>query len=298
MKNMRLKVKKAVVITLLTNIIQIVAILVLLLYLFLSPSSVFVELRTGSQLFFIFIVIISIIAIVFSGRDIYYILRVNMQNNMMKETLKSVEMLNNTLRAQRHDFLNHLQVVYGLIEMDEYEEARNYINKTYKDIQSVSQVLKTASPAINALLQAKRMTAEQNMITMEVTVTSRFEDLPIPSWELCRVLGNLIDNAISSLCEKPDNRLLQMELTENFSSYIVSVKDNGAKISEKIKGKIFEPGFTTKKDFGQGMGLAITKNIIQKYSGRIEVSSDDRYTVFTVHIPKAHNKRNTMAKNY
>ena len=154
MKNKRLKVKKAVVITLLTNIIQIVAILVLLLYLFLSPSSVFVELRTVSQLFFIFIVIISIIAIVFSGRDIYYILRVNMQNNMMKETLKSVEMLNNTLRAQRHDFLNHLQVVYGLIEMDEYEEARNYINKTYKDIQSVSQVLKTASPAINALLQA------------------------------------------------------------------------------------------------------------------------------------------------
>ena len=87
-----------------------------------------------------------------------------------------------------------------------------------------------------------------------------------------------------------------MELTENFSSYIVSVKDNGAKISEKLRENI-EPGFTTKR-FRSRYGVSYNKNIIQKYNGRIEVSSDDRYTVFTVHIPKAHNKRNTMAKNY
>ena len=63
--------------------------------------------------------------------------------------------LNRALRAQRHDFLNHLQVVYSLIEMEEYQEARDYIEKVYGDMQSVSRAMRTDSPAINALLRVK-----------------------------------------------------------------------------------------------------------------------------------------------
>ena len=188
MKAMRLKIKKAVVITLFTDFIQIVTLLALLLYLFFSPKSVFLDFEASEQIFIVSISILSLLAVIFSIQDVYHIIKVNLQNSMMKETLNSVENLNNSLRAQRHDFLNHLQVVYGLIEMDEYDEARNYINKVYKDIQSVSRELKTASPAVNALLQAKLMTAEENQINTEILVSSRFENLPIPSWELCRVL--------------------------------------------------------------------------------------------------------------
>lgn len=285
MKAMRLKIKKAVVITLFTDFIQIVTLLALLLYLFFSPKSVFLDFEASEQIFIVSISILSLLAVIFSIQDVYHIIKVNLQNSMMKETLNSVENLNNSLRAQRHDFLNHLQVVYGLIEMDEYDEARNYINKVYKDIQSVSRVLKTASPAVNALLQAKLMTAEENQINTEILVSSRFENLPIPSWELCRVLGNLIDNGISELCEKPDGRLLQIELKEDLESFIVEVKDNGSGIPDKIIDRIFEPRFTTKKN-GEGMGLAIAKKIIDKYGGKIEMKRDNNWTVFTVHVPK------------
>lgn len=171
MKIIRFKFKKAVIITLFANIMQICALFMLLLYFFFSPKSGFVDIGGNGKIFFIGITIISLVAGFFSMRDIYHVIKVNLQNNMIKETLTSVENLNNALRAQRHDFLNHLQVVYGLIEMDEYAEARNYINKVYKDIQSVSRVLKTANPAVNALLQAKLMTAEKNMINTEALVS-------------------------------------------------------------------------------------------------------------------------------
>ena len=79
----------------------------------------------------------------------------------MDTTIGQMEDFNNTLRSQRHDFLNHLQVVYSLIEMQEYEEANAYIDKVYGAITSVSRVIKTANPAINALLTVKSAACEK-----------------------------------------------------------------------------------------------------------------------------------------
>ena len=73
---------------------------------------------------------------------------------MLGDSLTDINDLNHELRAQRHDFLNHLQVVYSLIELEDYQSAHNYIETVYKDIQKVSRVLKTAHPAVNAILQA------------------------------------------------------------------------------------------------------------------------------------------------
>jgi len=135
-KAIRFKIRKAVIITLFTDIMQIAALIALLLYLFFSPKSFFSDSDVSEQIFIISITVLSFVAVFFSMRDIYHIIDVNLQNIMIKEALDSVENLYNSLRAQRHDFLNHLQVVYGLIEMDEYGEARNYINKVYNDILS------------------------------------------------------------------------------------------------------------------------------------------------------------------
>lgn len=288
MKGMHFKLKKAVILTLIITIAQVGALVVLIQYLLVSPESVFKDSRDIGKLVIILITVISFVNGFISLRDIYHLVKVDSQNDMIREALTSVENLNNSLRAQRHDFLNHLQVVYGLIEMDEYDEARNYINRVYNDIQSVSKVLKTANPAVNALLQAKLMTAEKNNIITELNITSRLENMPVPSWELCRVLGNLIDNAIESLSEKHDNLHLLIELNEDIKSFIITVKDNGMGIPENIIHRIFDPGFTTKSN-GEGMGLAITRKILSKYNGKIEAKSDNGWTVFTVYIPKDRN---------
>lgn len=285
MDRMHFKIKKATALTLITGIAQLAALFVLILYMFVFSDADLAEINHTGKLVIALITVISAVDIFISFRDIYHLIRVDSQNNMIKEALNSVENLNNLLRAQRHDFLNHLQVVYGLIEMDEYDEARNYINRVYNDIQSVSRILKTSNPAVNALLQAKLVTAEKSNINTEIKVYSRLENFPVPSWEFCRVLGNLIDNAVSSLCEKKDNRILQIEIKEDIKTFIFSVKDNGGGIPEEIRNRIFEPGFTTKNN-GEGMGLAISKRIISDYGGEIKVTSDDIWTVFTVYLPK------------
>lgn len=191
--------------------------------------------------------------------------------------------LNRALRAQRHDFLNHLQVVFSLIEMEEYKEAGDYIEKVYGDMQSVSKAMRTDSPAINALLRAKLADCENAGILTELDSSGAWKNLPMPVWEFCRVLSNLIDNAIDAL-ENTPNSSLRLMLREDVHGYAFSVANNGPAIPENSMRCIFEAGVSSHGE-GRGMGLYIVRKTLEKYGGEIHVTSDDSRTIFSGHIP-------------
>ena len=191
--------------------------------------------------------------------------------------------LNRALRAQRHDFLNHLQVVYSLIEMEEYQEARDYIEKVYGDMQSVSRAMRTDSPAINALLRVKLADCENAGILTELDSAGIWKDLPMPVWEFCRVLSNLIDNAIDAL-EHTANSSLRIMLREDVHGYAFSVANNGPAIPEGNLRRIFEAGVSSHGE-GRGMGLYIVRKTLERYGGEIHVTSDQERTIFSGLIP-------------
>lgn len=206
------------------------------------------------------------------------------QLDAMDDTIDAMEKLNNTLRAQRHDFLNHLQVVYSLIEMKEYKEANDYIERVYGSIASVGKVLRTANPAINALLQVKLGVCEKAGIQVKLDIRSAWKDLSIPGWEMCKVLGNLLDNAIDALQEVSDRRLT-LTLTEDLKAFRFSVKNSGPMIPVKLQASIFQPGITTKAA-GHGMGLFIVRRTVQEWGGDIRLISDAKETEFSGFIPR------------
>jgi two-component system sensor histidine kinase AgrC len=139
------------------------------------------------------------------------------QDDSYRESMKNLENLNLKLRAQRHDYLNHLQVIYGLLQLGEYEDAREYMEPVFRDISRVTKAMKTSQPAVNALLQAKMESAEKNGIDMVVEVGTPLKEIPLEPWELCKILANLIDNAITALGEREKDRKLTVEIRqENF----------------------------------------------------------------------------------
>lgn len=82
----------------------------------------------------------------------------------MLQTIESTQQLNTKLRVQRHDFINHLQVVHSLIQLKEYDEAADYIAEIYEDIRQVGELLKTNNPAVNGLLAAKQQRATEENV--------------------------------------------------------------------------------------------------------------------------------------
>ena len=215
----------------------------------------------------------------------------------LEEAYGQLEDLNRKMRAQRHDFMNHLQVVYSLIEMNEPGEAIDYMDRIYGDMQRVSRMLRTACPAVNALIQAKVTEAAERGAQLKLSIAAKWDDELMPAWEICRVLANLIDNALDAACsaEHPEGEMPTVELVlgEDLRSWFFSVRNNGPAIGEKARAKIFEPGFTTKAT-GQGMGLYIVRQTIAEMGGQITVDSRDGDTVFSGFVPR---KRLKLAEN-
>lgn len=209
------------------------------------------------------------------------------KNENMEESIRNLESLNTTLRAQRHDYLNHFQVIYGLMELGEYEEAKKYLDPVFKDIMKVSKALRTSLPAVNALLQAKLEVAEKNQIDLFLDVRSDLKHITIEPWNLCKVLANIIDNAITALSASPrKEKSIQIMIDENRDSYTFQIINNGPAIPENVIGEIFKQGYSTKKEEGHGMGLYIVSGIVKEAGGSIEVTSSEKETSFFVEIPK------------
>lgn len=215
----------------------------------------------------------------------------------LEEAYGELESLNREMRAQRHDFMNHLQVVYSLIEMNEPGEAMAYMDKIYGDMQRVSRMLRTACPAVNALIQAKLVEAKERGAQLKLSIAAKWDDELMPAWEICRVLANLIDNALDAACgaQHPEGVAPTVELVlgEDLRSWFFSVRNNGPAIDEKARARIFEPGFTTKAT-GHGMGLFIVSQTVAELGGRITVETRDGDTVFSGFVPR---KRLQLVQN-
>lgn len=127
----------------------------------------------------------------------------------------------------------------------------------------------------------------------------------MPDWEFCRVLGNIIDNAIDALMETdivypaltvsaeveaetmvPKVKQIEIALYEDLKSFGFRIGNNGPPIPAALLSKIFEPEFTTKGDEGEGMGLAISQQIMEEHGGKIFVTSKGGQTIFEGQFPK------------
>jgi signal transduction histidine kinase len=89
------------------------------------------------------------------------------------------------------------------------------------------------------------------------------------------VFTNLITNAAEAA--GPRGRvqvLLQSELpTDPRPGAMVTISDSGAGVPESVQAKLFKPFFTTKGELGTGLGLWVSRGIVEKHGGKIELSN-------------------------
>jgi len=273
-----MNIKKLVGALLLINLLQFfvgLMIFVILGRTIINEISIYMYLSVGVML------LSSVITIL----GLYFAFR--FKNINITESIQNLEELNTKLRAQRHDYLNHFQVIYGLMELGEYEEAKNYIDPVFKDIMKVSKALKTAQPAVNALLQAKIEAAEKKNIDLYLEIRSELKNLPLEAWNLCKVLANIIDNGITALSEVEHERSIHLEIGEDQNNYTFNIYNNGPEIQKNQLENIFKQGYSTKRDEEHGMGLYIVSKIVKDVGGSIKVTSDTGKTNFFIELPKA-----------
>ncbi len=104
--------------------------------------------------------------------------------------------------------------------------------------------------------------------------------------QICRVLTNLVDNAVASFKTIKDGEIAVQTQFDPLSKIVrLIVSDNGAGIPQHIKNRIFEPYVTTKQH-GTGLGLAIVKRTVEDHNGYVRVlNNEPRGTRFVIELP-------------
>ena len=280
----RLNVKKATRFTVVINLLQVAAMVAVLVYTVVHAPTEGRHIEIAAVAAALLIVTWGAVSDI---REALNAGRIVEQARMLEEANQQLESLNGTLRKQRHDFMNHLQVVFSLLELNDPGEAMKYVESVYGDIKRAGSALKTSNPAVNALIAAKRQDCHAQGIALVLHIQSPWHDLPVPGWEMCRVLGNLIDNARDALLDPPSRQDKRIDLTidETPGAFIFRVGNNGPAIPLQLRRSIFQLGFTTKSE-GHGSGLSIVEEILRSYDGEIRVESDEDSTVFIGTIPK------------
>jgi len=115
--------------------------------------------------------------------------------------------------------------------------------------------------------------------------------ISIPPHELRQIATNLIANASDAVSNKGPAAKVAIRIEHHGDKAVLLVEDNGSGIAAPNLQRIFDPFFSTKKEVGTGIGLWVTKEIVEKNGGHISAQSGDLpsgfHTSFRLEFPLA-----------
>jgi signal transduction histidine kinase len=204
-----------------------------------------------------------------------------------------------------HEIRNPLQaldnfIYLGLEKTAEPEAVQNYLRLAQEQIAILSQISanvldfarSSLLPRSTCLVALAEAALRIHQKTIEAKKVHLVKDLPesltaqVHSGEILQLVSNLIANALDAL---PIDGTLCIRLRRRRSEAHFVIADNGHGIPKAIFAHIFEPFFTTKHEVGTGLGLALSKRIVEGHRGRIRVRSSLRPgksgTIFKISLP-------------
>jgi signal transduction histidine kinase len=165
-------------------------------------------------------------------------------------------------------------VEYGRValeELDRVERRISHLLKYAKEEEYTFAPVNLASVVDSALtqLRAKLDTARVQVARKYISGPTLVAD----GEKLQQVFVNVIDNATDALAGVAEDRKIELSIENGAKQATVRVRDNGAGIPGDKIDRIFNPFFTTKES-GTGLGMAISKKIVEAHEGSIDVVSE------------------------
>lgn len=200
-------------------------------------------------------------------------IQVEMEKNKVNELKGNNQRLKESfddMRSFRHDIKNIMQGLGGYIATKDIDGLSNmykeFINdyKKLENSKDFEELLKL-NPAIYNIINNKYLEAKKENININVEIYVDLNSLKIKTYELCRVLGILIDNAIEATRECDNKQISIKFIKDNYNNRSLIIIENPCKNALLDLPKLKEKGFTTKKDkLFHGLGLWRVNQIVRK----------------------------------
>jgi two-component system, NtrC family, sensor kinase len=185
------------------------------------------------------------------------------------------------------NILDIIKILHGIrLKSTTIEYSSGRISKIVKSLKSFTQYDQSGKMTLIDIREGVEtvLTIYHNFLKQGIEVITNYEPIPgiyCYSDELNQVWIHLIYNSIQAMNGKG---ILKIDIFSLNEEVCVSIEDNGPGISDASLDKIFEPFYTTNPK-GSGLGLYLTKKILQKHNAVLEFESKPGKTRFLVKVP-------------
>ncbi len=205
-----------------------------------------------------------------------------------------------------HEIRNPLASIQGAVQLLKEQDMTKQGDELYEIIQQeIARLGNTIQDFLSFTKENSPMAEPTNVCQLVAEVTNLFEkgcregiELVVSpdvytgeAWAKCqrgkfkRVIWNVLKNAEKAV-QYQDTRRITVEIEMDMSEIIIRISDSGNGIPEEIREKIFQPYFSTFAK-GFGLGLSISKSIVEETGGRIEAGGRlGEGAIFSIRIPR------------
>ncbi|WP_456276632.1 sensor histidine kinase [Bacillus sp. AK128] len=211
-------------------------------------------------------------------------------NNNYEEERTHLNETFRIVRSQRHDFLKHVSAIQFLLEREEQEDARKYLEQLVGTYEETNLAIKGERGIVAGILHKMYKRATQSGISMIYDVDLPLSTLPISDQKMVALLGNLLSNSIEAAAEWQEQRNSQATITLQFYKrsglHLLICKNNSLPIPTNILDKLYGSfGLTTKKEGHEGLGTKQILDVVKENQGYLDFQYKDEEFAVKIKIP-------------
>lgn len=215
--------------------------------------------------------------------------------------LDSTRGLIDALRAQDHEHANRMHTLLGLLELEMYEEAAEFVGEVAGAHRVTAEQIteKIHDPLLSALLVGKATVAAERGVALAVSADTALPDRLVDPGGLVTIVGNLVDNALDAAATlRPGAAVtgharvevaLRTEGPEG-RTVVLRVRDSGPGVPAEQRESVFTEGWSTKEPPAhgkRGIGLALVRRLAERQGGSVAVgAAPGGGAEFTVVLPE------------
>ncbi|MEV5019132.1 ATP-binding protein [Streptomyces sp. NPDC053780] len=206
--------------------------------------------------------------------------------------LDSTRGLIDALRAQDHEHANRMHTLLGLLELEMYDDAVEFVGEVVGDHRVTAEQIteRIQDPLLAALLVGKATVAAERGVTLWVSDRTRLPDRLVDPRGLVTIVGNLVDNALDATAGTPHARV-EVELRAQGRAATLRVRDTGPGIPAEHRELVFTAGWSTKEPPAhrrRGIGLSLVRRLAERQGGSATVdAAHGGGAEFVVVLPEA-----------
>ncbi|MEU0743119.1 sensor histidine kinase [Streptomyces sp. NPDC006134] len=206
--------------------------------------------------------------------------------------LDSTRGLIDALRAQDHEHANRMHTLLGLLELEMYDDAVEFVGEVVGNHRATSEQVteRIRDPLLAALLVGKATVAAERGVALWVSDRTRLPDRLVDARGLVTIVGNLVDNALDAVAGTRHARV-EVELRAEGRTAVLRVRDTGPGIPPEHRESVFMEGWSTKEPPAhrqRGIGLSLVRRLAERQGGSATVGeTHGGGAEFTVVLPEA-----------